>query len=75
MPKLIRSLVVLLACLLSVAVFAADPPSFEEGKDYTRLATPVPPATPGKIEVLELFANLVNFRTGRLDPSIDFLML
>ncbi|WFS69609.1 helix-turn-helix domain-containing protein (plasmid) [Agrobacterium leguminum] len=27
------------------------------------------------IEVLELFANLVNFRTGRLDPSIDFLML
>lgn len=26
------------------------------------------------IEVLELFANLVNFRTGRLDPSIDFLM-
>lgn len=55
MPKLIRSLVVLLACLLPVAVFAADPPSFEEGKDYTRLATPVPPTTPGKIEVLELF--------------------
>ncbi|XUY30612.1 helix-turn-helix domain-containing protein (plasmid) [Agrobacterium sp. rho-8.1] len=27
------------------------------------------------IEVLDLFANLVNFRTGRLDPSIDFLML
>ncbi|WP_307960296.1 hypothetical protein [Sinorhizobium medicae] len=27
------------------------------------------------IEVLELFANLVNFRTGRLDPSIAFLML
>lgn len=27
------------------------------------------------IEVLELFANLVNFRTGRLEPSIDFLML
>lgn len=27
------------------------------------------------IEVLELFANLVNFRTGRLDPSIDFLMI
>ena len=27
------------------------------------------------IEVLDLFANLVNFNTGRLDPSIDFLML
>lgn len=26
------------------------------------------------LEVLELFANLVNFRNGRLDPSIDFLM-
>ncbi|WP_323055481.1 replication protein RepA [Brucella intermedia] len=25
--------------------------------------------------MLELFGNLVNFRTGRLDPSIDFLML
>lgn len=27
------------------------------------------------IELIELLANLVNFRTGRLDPSIDFLML
>ena len=26
------------------------------------------------IEVLELFANLVNFKTGRLDPSIETLM-
>lgn len=26
------------------------------------------------IEVLELFANLVNFSNGRLDPSLDFLM-
>lgn len=26
------------------------------------------------IEVLELFANLVNFRTGRLEPSIETLM-
>lgn len=26
------------------------------------------------IEVLELFANLVNYRTGRLEPSIDYLM-
>jgi len=27
------------------------------------------------IELLELFANLVDFRTGRLEPSIDTLML
>ena len=26
------------------------------------------------LEILELFANLVDFRTGRLDPSIDTLM-
>lgn len=26
------------------------------------------------IEILELFANLVSFRTGQLDPSIDYLM-
>jgi hypothetical protein len=26
------------------------------------------------LEVLDLFANLVNFRNGRLDPSLDFLM-
>lgn len=26
------------------------------------------------IEVLELFANLVDFRTGRLDPSLDWIM-
>lgn len=26
------------------------------------------------LEVLELLANLVDFRTGRLDPSLDFLM-
>ncbi|RVG78010.1 helix-turn-helix domain-containing protein [Sinorhizobium meliloti] len=27
------------------------------------------------IEILELFANLVNFKTGRLEPSIDTIML
>ncbi len=26
------------------------------------------------LEVLELFANLVDFRTGRLEPSLDYLM-
>ena len=26
------------------------------------------------IEVLELFANLVSYKTGRLDPSLDYLM-
>ena len=28
---------------------------------------------PIALEILELFANLVDFRTGRLDPSIDFM--
>jgi hypothetical protein len=28
---------------------------------------------PIAIEILDLFANLVDFRTGRLDPSIDFM--
>lgn len=26
------------------------------------------------LEVLELFANLVNYRTGQLDPSLDYIM-
>ncbi|MBS7701671.1 helix-turn-helix domain-containing protein [Chelatococcus sp. YT9] len=43
------------------------------------LATRQPGARSGALgfvalEVLELFANLVNFRNGRLDPSLDFLM-
>jgi hypothetical protein len=43
------------------------------------LATRQPGARNGALgfvalEVLEYFGNLVNFRTGRLDPSLDFLM-
>ena len=43
------------------------------------LATRQPGARRGALgfvalEVLELFGNLVNFKTGRLDPSIDYLM-
>lgn len=43
------------------------------------LATRKPGARNGALgfvalEVLEYFGNLVNFRTGRLDPSLDFLM-
>ncbi len=56
MPNPIRYfLLILLACALPMAVHAADPPLFQEGKDYVRLPTPVPPATPGKVEVVEMF--------------------
>jgi thiol:disulfide interchange protein DsbA len=34
---------------------AAMAEAFQEGKDYLRLASPVPTATPNKVEVLELF--------------------
>lgn len=55
-----RVLLLLLACVLPfVAARAGDPsvpPSFEEGKDYVRLPTPVPTAEPGKPEVVELFS-------------------
>ena len=48
-------LLMLLACALPLAANAADPPPFQEGKDYVRLPTPVPPATPDKVEVVEMF--------------------
>lgn len=55
-----RCLLVLLACALPLAVaHAADPPAtpaFQEGKEYVRLSTPVPPATPDKTEVVEFFS-------------------
>lgn len=55
-----RLLLVLLACALPLAVArAADspaPPAFEEGRDYVRLPTPMPPAAPDKIEVIEFFS-------------------
>ena len=58
MPRLIRLLLILLACTLPLTVNAADPatpPPFQEGRDYLRLPTPVPPATPDKVEVIEMF--------------------
>lgn len=56
MPNPIRYLLlILLACVLPMAIHAADSPLFQEGKDYVRVSTPVPPATPGKVEVVEMF--------------------
>lgn len=62
MLNLLRRLLLpaLLACMSPLtAVHAADPPApppFEEGRDYVRLPTPIPPATPGKPEVVEFFS-------------------
>jgi thiol:disulfide interchange protein DsbA len=57
---LYRLLLILLTCALPLtAVHATDPaapPTFEEGKDYLRLPTSLPTATPGKIEVMEFFS-------------------
>jgi protein dithiol oxidoreductase (disulfide-forming) len=59
MPSLLRRLLLLLICALPLAdARAADPsapPPFQEGKDYARLPTPVPPAIPDQPEVVELF--------------------
>ena len=50
-------MLMVLACALPLAVIAAEAPSvpFKEGQDYARLANPVPVATPGKIELVEMF--------------------
>ena len=58
LPSLRRLLLVLLACLLPLAIArAADSPApFQDGRDYVRLPTPMPPAAPGKIEVVEFFS-------------------
>ena len=60
MSPSLRCLLLVLACLLPLAaVRAADPPvppAFEEGKDYVRLPTPMPPSAPDKIEVIEFFS-------------------
>ena len=60
MPNSLRRLLLLLlACTLPLTVVhAADSPEppFQEDRDYVRLPTPQPPATPGKIEVLEFFS-------------------
>ena len=52
-----RLLLMVLVCALPLAVVATEAPSvpFKEGQDYARLANPVQVATPGKIEVVEMF--------------------
>ena len=66
-------LLVLLACAWPLAVaHAADAPAsptFEEGRDYVRLPTPIPPATPGKIEVIEFFSYTCP-HCHDLDPTV-----
>lgn len=52
MRSLWRSLIFSLFLLVPLACQAA---TFTEGKDYTKLATPVPTATGNKVEVLEFF--------------------
>lgn len=42
-------------CTAHAANNPAEPPPFEEGKDYTRLPVTIPPAVPDKLEVVELF--------------------
>ncbi|HCK80126.1 MAG TPA: thiol:disulfide interchange protein DsbA/DsbL [Candidatus Competibacter sp.] len=61
MTPFLRLLLVLLACALPLTGLraadpAAAPPPFQEGKDYVRLSTPVPPSAPGKAEVIEFFS-------------------
>ncbi|MGB2972590.1 MAG: thiol:disulfide interchange protein DsbA/DsbL [Candidatus Competibacter sp.] len=61
MTLFLRLVLVLLACVLPLSGLraadpAAAPPSFQEGKDYVRLSTPVPSSVPDKIEVVELFS-------------------
>lgn len=60
MFKLSRRLLLVWACALPlIGVRAAEPsapPAFQEGKDYAKLATTVPVATPGQPEVIEFFS-------------------
>ena len=69
-----RLLLVLLACALPlVVVRAADPPAppaFEEGRDYVRLPTPMPPTTPDRIEVIEFFSYTCP-HCYDLDPTVQ----
>jgi len=46
----------LLSALLPLTATAAEPATYQEGLHYVRLATPVRPRMPGKIEVVELFS-------------------
>ena len=69
-----RLLLVLLTGLLPlIAARAADapaPPPFQEGKDYVRVPTPMPPAAPGKIEVIEFFSYTCP-HCYDLDPTVQ----
>ena len=47
---------VLLSCATAGAPAAAQPAAFVEGKDYFRIEPAQPTATPGKVEVLEVFS-------------------
>lgn len=68
-----RLMLVLLACALPLTVIhAADPPaspSFQEGKDYLRLPTPVPPAASDKAEVIEFFSYTCP-HCSHLEPAV-----
>lgn len=58
MPKSFAHLlfVALTTFALSIAGYSASAaPQFVEGKDYVRLPTPIPPETPGQVEVVEMF--------------------
>ncbi len=75
MPNLLRRLLlILLACALPLAIIhAADSPTqpaFVEGRDYVRLPTPMPPTTPGKIEVIEFFSYTCP-HCYDLDPTVQ----
>ncbi|NBA96948.1 thiol:disulfide interchange protein DsbA/DsbL [Pseudomonas sp. R5(2019)] len=54
MRKLILSAALVAASVFGMSAQAADVP-LEAGKTYVELSKPVPVATPGKIEVVELF--------------------
>lgn len=72
----------LLSALLPLTVTAAEPAAYQEGLHYVRLATPVRPRMPGKIEVVELFSygcvHCYHFEEPiaawrkQLPPDVDF---
>jgi thiol:disulfide interchange protein DsbA len=47
----------LLCCAFAAAPVAAQPAAFVEGKDYFRIDPAQPTATPGKVEVIEVFSH------------------
>lgn len=69
-----RLLLIALACALPLgAIHAADAPAsatFQEGKDYGRLSTPMPTTVPGKPEVIEFFSYTCP-HCNDLDPVVE----